>query len=658
MTALSLTLLGLSGSLPAQAASIPVQGAACQPGQGVTVAVDNESVVDVRCAPGANGTIMQAFQAAGFDVGLGDYGMVASIDGLDLPTAYPQGWWALYTSTTTGTAAGTASPTWVFAQVGADNGPVTTDQAYLFKAVESWNADTSADKVVPALANLSTGDAALPATPSTTHGSANAGLAAAWIAAQLAASDDVMGSGSSTDWGLTIDALFSLASAGVGKEQIAATAAKINASGTAYIGTSASLATSWPAVAKTALALEVAGLDPAAMPVSGGTRNLLADLRSVVNADGSFGASDNIFSHALALLALARSTGGVPPIATNWLLAQQCMDATSANVGSFGWSRDCSSPDPDSSAMDVQALRAAGVADDSAPMIAAQAWLASQQDPSGGVASFGTLNTNSTGLLAQAYFSDTAITGPAATFIGNHQITCSVVASDAAHLTLADLGAISYDQAGFDSAVAQGLTPPATGQFLRASVQAVLGLGGPDFGTLSALGASTGLPSLTCTPPTPTPTPGTSPSPTPTPTAGISLSPTPTPTAGISLSPTPTPTSGTSPSPTPTSGPDTSTTETTGPDQGSSVPDGSVTSGQPTTPVAGLTPGTVAKPPLLSPVKGTPDPGSAGSSSSVKAPTGGSVSSPGDSAAAPLLLLAAGCVVLGAALWRRSVMSR
>ncbi|MCL2483642.1 MAG: hypothetical protein FWF43_09580 [Propionibacteriaceae bacterium] len=612
----------------------------------MTVAVDNESVVDVRCAPGADGTIMQAFQAAGFDVGLGDYGMVASIDGLDLPTVYPEGWWVLYTSTTTGTASGTASPTWVFAQVGADNGPVSTDQAYLFKAVESWNADTSADKVVPALANLSTGDVALPATPATTHGSANAGLAAAWIASQLAASDDVMGSGSSTDWGLTIDALFALASAGVGEEQIAATAAKINASGISYIGTSASLGTSWPAVAKTALALEVAGLDPAAMPVSGGTRNLLADLRSVLNADGSFGASDNIFSHALALLALARSTGGVPPMATNWLLAQQCTDGTSANVGSFGWSRDCSSPDSDSSAMDVQALRAAGVADDSAPMIAAQAWLASQQDPSGGVASFGTLNTNSAGLLAQAYYSDSAIAGPAATFIGNHQITCSTVASDAADLTLADLGAISYDQAGFDSAVAQGLTASATGQFLRASVQAVLGLGGPDFGTLSALGASTGLPSLTCTPATPTPTPGTSPNPTPTPTAGTSPSPTPTPTSGMS------------PSPTPTSGPDTSTTETTGPDQGSSVPDGSVTSGQPTTPVASLTPGTVAKPPPLSPVKGTPDPGSAGSSSSVKAPTGGSVSSPGASAAAPLLLLAAGCVVLGAALWRRSVMSR
>lgn len=508
--AIALSLLGLSVS-PAYADD-GVRGAACQPGQGVTVAVDyslDGSNADIRCAPGATGTVLEAFQAAGFDVAFNNtaYGpFVTGIDGTDAVTAFgAEGWWSLYTSTTTGYAAGPASDTWVSSMVGAGDAPVSTGQAYLFQVFDSYSCPSSTCVVAPALADLGLGTAVVPSQPSAVHGSADAGLAAAWIAGQLAAHQDVAASNGVTDWGLTIDTVFALASAGVGGDQIAATAAKLDASGSAYIGTASTLGTNWPAVAKLALGLEVAGVDPTQFATPDGTRNLIADLRFAMNADGSFGdaGTDNVFSHPLAMLALARTDGGVPPQAIAWMTAQQCTDATSANLGSYGWSPDCSSPDPDSSALAVQALSAAGLAVGDPVQVAAKAWLASQQGTSGGVASFGTANANSTGLVAQALAGDDAVTAAATSFIGGLQISCDTVAGHPA-LSDANLGAIAFDQTGFGGALADGLDAGTALQFLRASAQAVFGLGGPDFGSLSAAGVSAGVPAVSCaTPPAP-----------------------------------------------------------------------------------------------------------------------------------------------------------
>jgi hypothetical protein len=523
--AFSLSLLGLSAPVFAQAADTNVVGAACQPGQGVTVVVDpslSGSKVDVRCAPRAQGTIQQAFEEAGFVLTTQDssYGpFLSAVDGVDPSQSSAQGFWGIYTSTTDGTTAGAASSQWVWGNSGIGDGPVKTDQAYLLRAFATYDCmslafdptyqmdDPSSCTVSPALDELSLGTTVTPSTPSTVHGSADAQAGAAWIASQLAQDGDVATTSGFTDWGLTTDAIFALASAGVGGDQIKASAAKLYASGDQWIGAPGSVGQNWARVAKLALGLEVAGLDPTTFPDGSGTRDLIADLRSALNADGSFGAAgtDSIFSHPLAMLALARTDGGVPAQATNWMVAQQCTDTTSANVGSFGWSTGCTSPDTDSTAMVIQGLMAAG-ADDSV-IKAASAWLVRQQGADGGFAtSLSAENSNSTGLAAQALQGNTTVTQKAAGFIGGLQITCQLVADHPSALSQADIGAINFNQSGFDYVVSEGFEASDVDQAMRSGAQAVLGLGGPDFASLSAAGVEAGLPDLSCeTPSTPAP---------------------------------------------------------------------------------------------------------------------------------------------------------
>ena len=561
VTAFCLALLGVSITPSiSQAADPVIRGTACQPGQGVTVVVDYAPYglvvdtpdgvsVDVRCVPGASGSMIDLLTAAGFAVTTSSGGSALyGINGIDPTSLYGSwdGYWEIYTSTSNGYVVGSPGTEWKFSQDAVSARPVSTDQAYLFRAVDSWDCmlldmgydedyldDPSHCLVEPTLQEVLSwrGDIVLPITPSPNQASPNAGLAAAWIGAQLAANGDVLGGETGTDWGLTIDALFALASAGVGGDQIAATASKLYASVTAYVGDAGSLSSSWASVAKMVLALEVAGLDPTAFPTDGGPRNLITDLRSAMNANGSFGAagSDNIFVHPLAMLALARTDGGVPPQVIDWVVAQQCTDQASANYGSYGWSPDCGAADPDSTAIVIQALIAAGV-DVADPAVAgAKQWLKTQQDSSGGILNFGSTNTNTTGLAAQALSGDTDATASAALFIGGLQISCDTVEASGWTVVQADVGAIARDQEFFSTVSDLGMQEMGIDTFWRATSQAILGLGGPQFGSLSAQGVEAGLPIVPTCPvpdpgpgPEPGPDPGPDPSPDPEPSGGSS----------------------------------------------------------------------------------------------------------------------------------------
>ena len=484
-----------------------IGGAACQPGQGVTVAVSyamDGSDVDVRCAPGTYITITDAFRAAGFEVD-DSAGYVTSVGGVDPTVQFgASGWWMLFTSTVDGTPAGTLSADWVMANVGANSGPATPDQSYLFEVSNSWACmfDNSCQPSIT-LGDLGLGNSVVAVPAQSNLATPDAAEAARWIATQLAANGNVMKTNGTTDWGMTIDAIFALASSGVGGDQLAATAAKLYASGEAYIGAGDGVLSNWSSIAKMILGLEVAELDPAVFPTANGPRNLIDDLRSAMQADGSFGDpgdpfGDNVFSHPLAVLALARTSGGVPPQAVDWLLGQQCSIDTSANFGSYGWADDCSAPDTDSTAMVIQALAAAGVDVNSSGIGLANQWLASQQEASGGFSSsFGGANTNSTGLAAQALGGESSVTTSARQFIGGAQITCGTVSSHPRSLSNGDIGAIAYNQDGFAAAVKDGVKP-GLAQTTYATLQAVLGLGGPDFGSLTAQGMQAGLPALTC----------------------------------------------------------------------------------------------------------------------------------------------------------------
>jgi hypothetical protein len=504
-------------TVPADSAAVggaAVTGAACLPGQGVTVVVDFAPVreqVDMRCAPDAAGSVRDAYEAAGFGFGASG-AFITEIDGVDASTLGDQGWWGLFTSTADGYPGGPAATDWQMAMVGGDGGPVETDEAYFFRLFDSWSCTDPVAcgpqlPLADVLARQGTGSVAPPAR--TTPGVGSATQAAAWIGGQLAASGGVLALNGSTDWGLTIDALFALAATGVGADQGAATAAKLYASGEAYVGAPGDIASKWPAVAKLTLALQVAGLDPAALPsggVGGGARNLVADLRGVLGADGSFGSGDTAFSHAIALIALSRTDGGVPPAALSWLRSQQCADQTDPAFGSFGWSPGCGSPDPDATALAIQGLVAGGLAASDQSVSSAAGWLAAKQEADGGFpSSFGGANANTTGLaagtLALVGGYDT-VESAAAGYVGGLQITCATLTVPGSVLTEPAVGAIAFDQTGLDEAVELGLDEVNTDQFRRATAQAVFALGAPGLAALTFDGAAAALPSVTCAQPT------------------------------------------------------------------------------------------------------------------------------------------------------------
>jgi hypothetical protein len=79
------------------------------------------------------------------------------------------------------------------------------------------------------------------------------------------------------------------------------------------------------------------------------------------------------------------------------------------------------------------------------------------------------------------------------------------VADQSNELTLAELGAVAYNAAGWADGAEFGLDEANSDQWRRASAQALFAFGGASWGTLSAAGATAGLPAATCQDPTPPP---------------------------------------------------------------------------------------------------------------------------------------------------------
>ena len=513
-------------------------GQACLPDQGVTVVVDftpasaaadPQGPVEVSCAIGAQASMAAAGEAGGLTYAYSQLwaGFICAVDGVAAETSQAcegstAASWGIFISTTNGSPGGDPSSSWVFAQVAANDttNKVEVGSAVLFQ-ISPFSADyTPRTPLIPLTDVPNYEPSNTPAPPSAGHPSSDPDVlaSAGWLGRQLAASNGVLGSTFDLgdgpvffpDWGLTEDALFGLAAAGVGKDQIEATANKIWNSGEDYVGRAGDT-TSWKYVAKTALALQVAGLDPTKFPDGGTTRNLLTELRSAMNADGSFGTGDFPLTHALALFALARTEGGVPPASVTWLEDQQCEEGT--NKGAYGFS-GCNGVDIEGTALAVQALQAAGVSTGDAPIADAASWIVGQQDARGGMpSSVGVLNANSSGLGAQALLGigQQAPAAKAAGFIGSLSVSCTSLTSGTGFVD-DDLGAIAYDESGWVSAATGGIADN-VGQWQRASAQAILGLGLPTFADITTAGAAAGLPAAPdCIPPTSTTTTAPTPS--------------------------------------------------------------------------------------------------------------------------------------------------
>ena len=237
----------VAGAIPAAAAPpAVVSGAACAAGTGVTVAVDfapGTDEVKIGCAPGAQSTMAAAGAAAGFTFAP-TTGFLASIDGV-APTDPNLGFWSIYLNTAGGQPTGAIGTNWDFAQTGIDGGPLAVDTVLLFDLVEDFNVTedprislaevaATAAPVDPPVTPPGNDVVDPPSYPASADGDALA--AAGWIGRQLEANGGVLPGAGGTDYGLTIDAIFALAAAGVGSNDIATTAQAIYQSGTANLG--------------------------------------------------------------------------------------------------------------------------------------------------------------------------------------------------------------------------------------------------------------------------------------------------------------------------------------------------------------------------------------------------------------------------------------
>ena len=174
---------------------------------------------------------------------------------------------------------------------------------------------------------------------------------------------------------------------------------------------------------------------------------------------GLFGTNPSAFTQALGLLALSRTSGGVPAAAVTWTISKQCPD------GGFS-SGPCMFESPDSTGLVMTGLLASKSADALTPYANAKAYLVAHQlsDGGWGASNSDTVsNSNSTGLAAQALrSSEPALANQGSEFIKTLQYDSS---------SGAKAGAIKW-KATADSSLQ------------LATTQAVLGFGSTSYATV------------------------------------------------------------------------------------------------------------------------------------------------------------------------------
>ncbi|XVV00064.1 peptidase [Actinosynnema sp. CA-248983] len=313
----------------------------------------------------------------------------------------------------------------------------------------------------------------------------SAEAAAGWLARQLVDGERFevdYGGKLYPDHGGTIDAVLAFAAAGVAEDNALKATAWLAEPEVlpGYIGDPKDSLYAG-AYAKLALTAQVRGEDPTAF----GGVDLIAGLNSLIGESGRFsdkspypGDYSNGFSQSFAVLALERH-GTAPKAAVDYLAESAC------EGGGFPLNLEQATcvAQVDATAMAVQALLAADRAEDAA---AGVAWLVKQQQADGGFIDVllpgeagTTTNANTTGLAAQALrvAGSTAAADKAVAYLKALQVGCGDV----------NAGAISYDAKGFSTANAN-----------RATSQAVLGLVGTGFATLTSSGAKAAAPVLDC----------------------------------------------------------------------------------------------------------------------------------------------------------------
>lgn len=321
---------------------------------------------------------------------------------------------------------------------------------------------------------------------------------ARWVTRQLAGGSGLLENYGNPDWGLTFDAVLALDAVGTGRSATGMAVDRFADTGAPWLDEATAGS---GRLAKAALALAAHG----ATETPDG-RDLMAELAAKLNKEtGELGAGNDAFSQALGILALERSDGGVPKVAVDWLVSQQCTEADSPNFGAYGvpWEEGttaCDAADVDTTSLVIQALLAGGLgASDSAVTGAAQ-WLAANQQESGAFEAFGDTSANSTGLAAQAFVAlgETQRAAKAQEFLKSTMLVCTD-AQDNEPIGPFDIGAIPAAGADRATALAEGIDAIIDGARF-ASPHALLGLSGRTISQINGTGGEVEPPGVNCEP--------------------------------------------------------------------------------------------------------------------------------------------------------------
>lgn len=302
-----------------------------------------------------------------------------------------------------------------------------------------------------------------------------------FLATQLAADGDRFqtsyGGESYTDYGLTLDAILGLAASGSSGAQASRATTYIANHVGDYVGTGSEVYSG--AAGKALLVAAVEGRNP----TSFGGVNLVASVKSLEKPSGRFsdksqyGDYSNAIGQALVILGLKRAGSAPSANSVAYLAKQQCADGgirlTLDDTG-------CTS-DPDVTAFAVQAFVAAG--GQAGALSKAVSYLKSKQGADGGVGGTGPTageNANSTGLAAAAFTA--AGQAPAAnkakTYLLKLQLGCTYPA--------ALRGAIAYNADSLAALTAAGGKASVSDQERRSTSQAILGITGQSYVTVTA----------------------------------------------------------------------------------------------------------------------------------------------------------------------------
>lgn len=320
-------------------------------------------------------------------------------------------------------------------------------------------------------------------------------LTAHWLQEELNASDGLMNNYGNPDWGITLDALQSLAAAGTGLDAAESSLKRFASEGTAYLDNGISQ------VAKATYTLLVYGKDPRTFFAD---RDLLTELEAALDDTGALGENVSAIGQSYAILALERTTNGVPSEALEWLAEQQCSDTSHVNFGGFGVPFGevsvCEVVDADTTGLAVQALNvdpgenlSARASNDQA-IAAAVDWLTENLNADGAIEAWGDTSVNSTAWAAQALgvFGEDAANSQALAFLNDAVLTADdVLASDA--LRRADIGLIPNSSGDHAVALVEG-TDAVLDSARFATAQALLGMTNRGMSELTAGGAAAQAP--------------------------------------------------------------------------------------------------------------------------------------------------------------------